>query len=538
MEQNLLSFYEQYGPYRLDGSNSDQSENGNLELRFLNFSDREYWVIQVNTFVLTRNVQRPLLYQYDIQMTGLKRFGGDDQGAEKAIQNYLDYLDASSASAAAASLSTWADIVNTVKNGYEAITSTITELETTMNTISEAVSNFSNGVTSLVNLPASIITTAISMANSVMSAIESIENAPHELIDSVRNVQRELYGMKNNASLFQQSTTTISITGSNTASSTSTSTEVMTVELPSKLYADGTVVRMNIPEETIFSSDIESTTPKTSTYRSITDSDTIYSIAQATGADWKAIATLNDIEYPYIGDDKFTEELSATLTPYAIPAGTTMLPFSFSPAPIPGSVLQFPDGSTSTVRSATDNSVTLDGELGVSLEALERVSNHAKVLSILKPGDKILIPADSRGGDSGVSVDSEDSLEIKLFGIDEYLDENGDIVSSPGMDITTVSGMSNLEMQLQHRIVTLRGELAELGHADYGSLVPLLIGEMNTDTTQERIPLECINTVASDPRVRNVTNATLTEDGATFYFEATVQPINELPSTLISIPLS
>ncbi|KAA0888778.1 LysM peptidoglycan-binding domain-containing protein [Oryzomonas rubra] len=535
MEQSLLSFYERYGTYQLNSDLAKTPQVGELELRFLNFSDREYWIIQVNVFTLTRNIQRPLLYQYDIQMTGMRRYDGQDGGRVKSPYQSTDVISTSDFSDCAATLNTWGSIITTIANGYEAVTSTMTSLITTMNTIATAVSNFANGITSLVNLAASVITTAISLAKTVLAAVIQIANAPSELVNAIRNSLRSLFSLQNNSGLFQQSTSSTST--STSSSSTSSATEIMTVDLPSTVYADGTVVKMGIPEDTIFSSTIETTAPKASSYRSITNSDTIYSIAQATGATWKSIATLNNIEYPYISESTVSEELAATLTAYAIPAGTTVLPIALSPTPVPGSILLFPDGSTSTVNSATSSSITLDDPLESPLEANARVSNHAKELAVLKPGDKILIPGDS-STTSGVSTTSKTDLESKLFGIDEYLDDDGNIIASQGSDITVAAGMTNLEMQLQHRIMTMKGELTELGHPGYGSLVPAYIGEVNTEIEQERILLECINTIKSDPRVQDVTNAVLKENEDAFYFEGTVQPINNLPSTLVSIPLS
>ena len=54
------------------------------------------------------------------------------------------------------------------------------------------------------------------------------------------------------------------------------------------------------------------------------------------------------------------------------------------------------------------------------------------------------------------------------------------------------------------RLLTPRGELAELGHADYGSRLSELIGTPNTDTRRSLAKLFILESLAQEPRIAKV----------------------------------
>lgn len=57
-------------------------------------------------------------------------------------------------------------------------------------------------------------------------------------------------------------------------------------------------------------------------------------------------------------------------------------------------------------------------------------------------------------------------------------------LESENRDLATVTEIDNLSQAILNRLYTRKGELASLGHPDYGSRLYLLIGELNNIKTQ------------------------------------------------------
>ncbi|MDI6729989.1 MAG: GPW/gp25 family protein [Candidatus Altarchaeum sp.] len=71
-------------------------------------------------------------------------------------------------------------------------------------------------------------------------------------------------------------------------------------------------------------------------------------------------------------------------------------------------------------------------------------------------------------------------------------------------DIETVSGASNLGQAIVHRLMTRKGEISDLGHANYGSRLYELIGEPNNERTRELAKIYVKECIAQDPRVKEI----------------------------------
>lgn len=80
-------------------------------------------------------------------------------------------------------------------------------------------------------------------------------------------------------------------------------------------------------------------------------------------------------------------------------------------------------------------------------------------------------------------------------------------VAGRGVDLDTQSGNDNLQQALLLRFLTYRGEMAVLGHANYGSRLAELIGELNTETNRNRAKLYVLEALAQEPRVEQVLSA-------------------------------
>jgi phage baseplate assembly protein W len=82
------------------------------------------------------------------------------------------------------------------------------------------------------------------------------------------------------------------------------------------------------------------------------------------------------------------------------------------------------------------------------------------------------------------------------------------------VDLELLSAADNLIQALLLRFLTPVGELAALGHPDYGSRLFELLGESNTETNRNRAKLFVLQALAAEPRVKKVTAVNVTQNRA------------------------
>jgi phage baseplate assembly protein W len=71
-------------------------------------------------------------------------------------------------------------------------------------------------------------------------------------------------------------------------------------------------------------------------------------------------------------------------------------------------------------------------------------------------------------------------------------------------DLGVLSGRDNLFQALILRLLTPTGELAALGHPDYGSRLHELIGELNTAANRNRVKMLALQAITAEPRIKRV----------------------------------
>lgn len=71
-------------------------------------------------------------------------------------------------------------------------------------------------------------------------------------------------------------------------------------------------------------------------------------------------------------------------------------------------------------------------------------------------------------------------------------------------DFTPRDGLENLAQAVILRLLTPRGELAALGHPEYGSRVHELIGRENTTPQRNLLKLFILEALGFEPRIENV----------------------------------
>jgi len=87
-------------------------------------------------------------------------------------------------------------------------------------------------------------------------------------------------------------------------------------------------------------------------------------------------------------------------------------------------------------------------------------------------------------------------LRFDLLGADLTVTSDG--------DLDTVSNEDNLAQAIVTRLTTEEGELYDIGHADYGSRLYELVGEVNNAATRERIKSVVLDCLANEPRIKEI----------------------------------
>ena len=76
----------------------------------------------------------------------------------------------------------------------------------------------------------------------------------------------------------------------------------------------------------------------------------------------------------------------------------------------------------------------------------------------------------------------------------------------------SAGGVENAVQAVIHRIKTVAGELADLGHPEYGSRHHELIGQPNTEGNRNLVKLYVLQALAREPRIAKVLRADVVPD--------------------------
>ena len=97
------------------------------------------------------------------------------------------------------------------------------------------------------------------------------------------------------------------------------------------------------------------------------------------------------------------------------------------------------------------------------------------------------------------------------------------------VDYGLIAGRENLAHALLLRLLTVRGSLAQLGHAQYGSRLHELIGRNKTSALRDLCRAFVLEVVAQEPRIEDkaveVIFDPLAETAETFVFSLAVRPV-------------
>ncbi|MEM2027479.1 MAG: GPW/gp25 family protein [Candidatus Bathyarchaeia archaeon] len=132
---------------------------------------------------------------------------------------------------------------------------------------------------------------------------------------------------------------------------------------------------------------------------------------------------------------------------------------------------------------------------------------------------------------------SSSPLGSDLKIVDE--EEGSDLALSPSGDLEIVKDEYNLGQAIISRLRTRLGELADLGHPNYGSRLYELVGEPNNERTRELAKAYVRESVMRDPRVKEIVNISVKphkEDKRRIDIEITLLPIGRNTALNIVFP--
>ena len=130
-----------------------------------------------------------------------------------------------------------------------------------------------------------------------------------------------------------------------------------------------------------------------------------------------------------------------------------------------------------------------------------------------------------------IEIGKDLKLKFNQLGADLTITEEG--------DLETVQNEEDLAQAIVLRLSTDEGELYDIGHADYGSHLYEVVGELNTEATRKRVQSLVRECLFQEPRIKEVVSVNvLTDKKASnqLNIEITVLPINSRAYLSLTYP--
>lgn len=110
------------------------------------------------------------------------------------------------------------------------------------------------------------------------------------------------------------------------------------------------------------------------------------------------------------------------------------------------------------------------------------------------------------------------------------------------VDLLSADGLDAVTQAIANRLKTRQGELAALGHPDYGSRHHELLGEPNVQRTRDLIKLYVLQALRAEPRIRRVVSVVVAPEDSppreTVRIELTVELIDTVEPLNLVVPFS
>ncbi|MBC1195766.1 GPW/gp25 family protein [Microcystis aeruginosa BLCCF158] len=110
-------------------------------------------------------------------------------------------------------------------------------------------------------------------------------------------------------------------------------------------------------------------------------------------------------------------------------------------------------------------------------------------------------------------------------------------------DLAIIEGQANLRQAILNRLLTRQGELAKLGHPDYGSRLYSLIGEPNNTRTQSLADLYIRECLQQEPRLEEITQLSFAPsspggDRSVLQITIAVKPLGQADNLTVNLSLN
>lgn len=297
----------------------------------------------------------------------------------------------------------------------------------------------------------------------------------------------------------------------------------------------------------------------------VCDGDTPQSVSQVQLGDaarWQEITLLNGLSYPFFTDDsqyasstratgvvRFSH-VSAQASDYTIPAGTLLSTRETADRPAVFFLLQsdvtilqgelFAEGTVEALDPGAVGNVG-PGEITVivstgaqkavyeytlSVTAVDVAGNRATVTrpfrhsaypavtnleatsggasgTVARSGEWILLPVETQvaGTSDILQLESLTDVKVRQYGIDWWINEDGELDRDQTGDVRAVSGLDNLALAIWCACQIERGDLT--WHATYGSTLHKLVGVLDRPSLGDEVNLAIREAVVPDPRVKD-----------------------------------
>lgn len=183
-------------------------------MRFYNWSDDDHYEVIITSFSLQRSTNRPLLYMYNIAMTGVRRLGEGIPTEEyedvtagytnpkvraKLAKNRLiketgflkDIIKGVGLENFPDSIKQFKDSIAKGMEFYDSVSGVYKKVETTISEVEDYardIEMFVNGLTTFVTKPFELVQNLGTSIGDVITQLVSVTNIPHEIVRSFREM--------------------------------------------------------------------------------------------------------------------------------------------------------------------------------------------------------------------------------------------------------------------------------------------------------------------------------------------------------------
>lgn len=531
-----------------------------VQLCFYAWDTEDYFIVLIDTFELQRNATRPTLYDYNIQMTVI---GSVVDKTPLRNDLKLFYKPKNRLSAILRQFKKWKKVAENILALPKALTEDIQRLATTVDGLNQKIEDVIVGTASIITVPFETMTDLANSFRALGNSLLATVEIPNKVKDDLHNQMLEtlcaIESLKTYKKLFKDGFDDLfndapwaNLTCSSTLGIPPDPTSVeppVDTEDEDRLPTDTDPTNLYLPKPPQGFSTQSTTGPYLTKEVDIQVGDTLESIILKNGGlpkdvaqVWQQIATMNNLEYPYVVPDAaFQTEHYASVELYiygtpgtVIPSGTKVgtddvtedgssvmfqtqsevtIPAGGS---IPVTVVSenagaFANVKPQAIKNFYDKTGTLTTIAGVVHLENPLQAEGGKIIRVMKPGDKLLLPVTGDVRDTDPVVERSDNNEENLFGNDLKLDLDGDLVPDGAGDLDAVKGLDNMTVAIRDHLLAERGELIK--HPRYGFGVERVIGGGGNETEVAIAKIELQTTIFQDPRIKKVESLTLVKTG-------------------------